>query len=142
MSVDGFTSSQALSMYGVPQGSSQGPILFSLYLLPLGHFIKQHDISFHRYADDTQLYLSCKPSKSAKLSSLHNCLAAVKDWTGVNFLQLNSSKTEILIIGPEHTHGQVLPALGSLLQHVVPTAKNLGVILDQLILEPHVKRLA
>ena len=51
----------------------------------------------------------------------------VKDWIAVNFLQLNSSKTEILIIGLEHTYGQVLFALGSLAQHVVPTVKNLGV---------------
>ena len=49
VSVDGFTSSQALSMYGVLQGSIQGPILFSLYLLPLGHIIKQN-ISFYCYA--------------------------------------------------------------------------------------------
>ena len=138
--LDSFTSSQALSKYGVLQGSILGPILFSLYLLPLDYIIKQNDISFHCYTDDTQLYLSCKPSGSAKLSSLHNCLAMVKDWMAVNFLQFNSSKMEILIIAPEHTHGQVLPALGSLAQHVVPTLKNLGVILDH-NLESHIKSL-
>lgn len=117
--------------------------LIPLHLLPLGHIIKQHDISFHCYADDTQLYLFCKPSESAKLSSLHCCLAAVKDRMLENFLQLNSSKTEILIINPEHTDGQVVPALGSLAQHAVPTVKTLGVILDQkLTLESHVKSLA
>ncbi len=71
----------------------------------LGHIIK-HDISFNCYTDDTQLYLSCKQSELATLSSLHTCLAAVKDWMAENLLQLNSSsKTEIIIIGPVHTFG-------------------------------------
>ena len=108
---------------GVPQGSILGPLLFNLYMLPLGDVIRRHGISFHSYADDTQLYIAVSPDDTGQIDALFNCIVDIKSWMAVNFLQLNQDKTEVLREGQRE---KLLPKLHNL--KPTQSVKNLGVI--------------
>ena len=85
---------------GVPQGSVLGPVLFILYTQPLSCVIERHNLKYHSYADDTQLYNSAKPEDFDELlESISICFSDIKHWMNANKLKLNSGKTEALVIG-------------------------------------------
>ncbi len=80
-------------------------------MLPLGDVIRKHDINFHSYADDTQLYIAVSPDDTGPSDTLFNCILDIKSWMAEDFSQLNQDKTEVLIIGPEGKRERLLPKL-------------------------------
>ncbi len=64
--------------YGL-QGSVLGPLVFSLYMLPLGGIIKNHGVSFHCYADDiAPLYISLRPDETYQFAKLTECVVDIE----------------------------------------------------------------
>lgn len=108
-----FTSLSASFICGIPQGSILGLILFSLYMLPIVSIFSKHRISFHCYADDTQIYLPVKKEGNS-LWHLLTCLKDLKTWLAVNFLHLNECKTENIVFSPSNVSGSTNINLGPL----------------------------
>ena len=74
---EGSESKHCKLRFGVPQGSVLGPF-FAIYMLPLGDVILSFGISFHCYANDTQLFICVDSGDSAQIQKVGSCLVAVK----------------------------------------------------------------
>ena len=60
--------------------------------------LKKHNIGYHIYAGDTQLYISFNSKEHfTSLTKLNNCISDIRVWTIKNKLKINDSKTEFII---------------------------------------------
>ena len=81
----------------VPQGSVMGPFLFSVYVNNLPKVLEKCNI--HMYADDVQLYTSCKKKNvSSCVDGITRELTLVYDWATKNNLRINPTKTKCILI--------------------------------------------
>ena len=99
---------------GVPQGSVLGPLLFTAYVSPVGDLVESFNVSYHQFADDTQLLVAMNVNDATPaFERLANYSAAaatylipacnvdsrdkeisnVEDWSRANNLALNQAKS-------------------------------------------------
>ena len=122
------------------QGSTLGPILFNLFMSPLGGICWAQGIKFAGYADDTQNYISFRPLTNSLephincINKLESCLADVRSWMQVNFLKLNEPKTEFIIFGTRqqlNKVGTINIRIGEDMIQNVASVRNLGFHFDE-----------
>ena len=128
------TSASCLCKFGVAQGSVLGSLLFTVYISPVGRVINSYsDVRYHKYADDTQVYIELKDNSS--MASLSECISHVQYWFLTNKLQLNSDKSDAIVYGTVQRHARVAsPKSMSVAGADILTGvkiKSLGVTLDR-----------
>ena len=105
---------------------------------PLGDLIRRHGISFHFFADDSQLYVCFELHQSpVAMSKLEACIREVREWMAANFLNLYS-KHQRIDVGS-------LPSSVTIGDHSISSvqvARNVGAFFDvHLTLEHHISKI-
>ena len=141
--VDDVLSSSLPLIFGVPQGSVLGPVLFTLYVQPLSLIFERHACDYHKYADDSEFSRSAPPSQFHVVQHcVQDCLGDVLLWMNSNKLKLNPDKTEIMPVGSALNLGSVGSVSTDIGDHKIPSSscvRYLGVHIDQtLSMQQHI----
>ena len=91
-----YFSSEKKVIAGVPQGSTDGPLLFDLFIINLVLFLTQCFLS--KYADDNNLYSTGNNLDLAKMN-LQTDFREITNWFFENFMILTSEKCHYMCIG-------------------------------------------
>lgn len=94
--VNGVLSGEWRVQYGVPQGSTLGPLLFLIYINDVKKFVS---CPLTLFADDTVLFTSDNNLKNA-VHSLQGNLDKLMLWTRASKLTINATKSKVMIINP------------------------------------------
>ncbi|KAK2190776.1 hypothetical protein NP493_69g05016 [Ridgeia piscesae] len=120
---------------GVPQGTVLGPLLFTIYCMPLTATFARHHLKYHMYADDTQLYVDFPRNQlcDADIATrrIEACANDIKRWMTSHQLLLNETKTETIVVYARNV--RVPPAITTADEcHITrqPTVRDIGIFLD------------
>ena len=100
VSFAGGLSAASTILYGMPQGSVLGPLLYVLYTADVSDIAASHQMHIHCYADDIQLYKHCAVADiDTTTRNILACIEAIDQWMSSNRLKLNASKTQFAWFG-------------------------------------------
>ena len=130
------TSDEILIKFGVPQGSVLGPVLFNIYIRSIYRCVQNLGFNIFGYADDHQVFKSFSTGYQsvALIYEIDQCFIEIKRWMNQYYLQLNDSKTQIIVFGSSRVlnaikiHGTNFTS-GTTVRFI-PCVKNLGIQMD------------
>ena len=133
--LDGVYSRWRTIKTGVPQGSLLGPLLFNMYVNNLNYFVS--NTSLRLYADGTTEY-ALNVSPMVLQCVINSDLGVLSRWFGLNYLQIDAAKTQVLVIGLSLYEYEF--HLNNARIGMQDTIKILGIVLDsKLTSKAHIK---
>lgn len=132
-------------LFGVPQGSVLGPVLFNIYTRSLYDVISAAGFATSGYADDSNARLTFSLTFQHGVITQHlpKLMDRITQWMHHFFLKINPDKTEIMLFVPKSlkshpTINGTIFSNGTCIRFS-NTVTNLGVTLDRfLTFEPYV----
>ena len=134
VSINGSLSTARTLRCGVPQGSVLGARMYSMYVKPLSDIMNRHNVRYHTYADDIQLYITCENNENSieeAVVRLQDCISEISVWMSQNALKINEDKTKFIIFRKRQIQlNEVNLIIGNNLIPCEESIKILGVTID------------